>query len=88
MTDLNTLACAGSSLNLTCANDINSLGEIVGYAVDPSTHIHYGFYATPAHEACGAGTSANDANGPLPETVLRSVSMFEALSMARTVTSQ
>lgn len=58
MADLNTLACAGSSLYLIFANDIKSHGDIAGFAAEPSKHIHYGFLATPTHQQCGAGESA------------------------------
>lgn len=47
MTDLNQLIPANSPLFLTAASGINDNGEIVGFAIDPSTGFAPGFVAMP-----------------------------------------
>jgi probable HAF family extracellular repeat protein len=49
LTDLNTLIQANSSLQLLLANDINDVGEIVGFALDTTTNATVAFLAFPVY---------------------------------------
>ncbi|HXB67910.1 MAG TPA: hypothetical protein VNY05_06690 [Candidatus Acidoferrales bacterium] len=63
MADLNTLIPSGSPLFLMLASSINSSGEIVGLAFQPSTGDLHGFLATP-RSGEDVGDSESDLAAP------------------------
>lgn len=67
--DLNTLIQADSSLYLELANDINSRGEIVGFAEDTKTGTTVAFLAVPVYGSNNATATAKADESNFHDTV-------------------
>ena len=81
MTDLNTLIPAGSDLFLVAPFEINSVGRIVGVAVQNSTGQSHAFLATPTKEGSfGIGPRGESPKIALPENLRKLIRQRSGLS--------